>query len=166
PENQIRHEILATLYAADPGQWQRAVAHHHTLLSMKPDRVESFQALYRIYMQTQQYDKAFCLAAALRFMNRASPEEQGFHEQYRQKNLTSAKRIIDDEVWRNQIAAKEEDPYISAIFRLISPYVAQLYARPEKDLGLKAKDRVDPDKTQLAFAKRFHYVNSVLKVAR
>jgi golgin subfamily B member 1 len=165
PENQIRHEILAELYAADPNQWQKAVEHHNKLLDMKYDRVESFQSLYRIYMQSQQYDKAFCVAAALRFMNRASPEEQGFHEQYRQKGLVVAKRIIDDEVWRTQIADKNENNYISAIFRLISRYVAGIYAQEEKDKGLKRKDRVDFAGTKLNFTQRFQQINQIMKVA-
>jgi hypothetical protein len=116
-------------------------------------------------MQSQQYDKAFCLASALRFMGKASPEEQGFYEQYRQRSLVRAKRIIDDEVWRSQIASQQENPYVSAIFRQISPYVAQLYAQDEKLLGLKKKDRVDFAATQLSFPKNFQYVNQILKVS-
>lgn len=165
PDNQIRHEILAEIYATDPNQWKKAVEHQHKLLEAKPDRVESFQQLYRIYMQSQQYDKAFCLASALRFMGKASPEEQGFYEQYRQRSLVRAKRIIDDEVWRTQIASKQENPYVSAIFGRISPVVAQLYAQDEKLLGLKKKDRVDFASTQLSFPKNFQYVNQILKVS-
>jgi lipopolysaccharide biosynthesis regulator YciM len=165
PTNPTRHETLASLYEADPNQWKKAVEHHNKLLDLKYDRVESFQSLYRIYMQSQQYDKAFCMAAALRFMYRASPEEQSFHEQYRQRGLVVAKRIIDDEAWRNQVADKNENQYISAIFRLISRYVAQIYAVEEKDKGFKKKDRVDFTQTKLNFTQRFQQVNQIMKVA-
>ncbi|MGB1059668.1 MAG: hypothetical protein ACPGZU_06025, partial [Ketobacter sp.] len=45
-----------------------AIAEHQWLLRQDPYRVDSYQALYRLYFDARAYDKAWCLAATLTFL--------------------------------------------------------------------------------------------------
>ena len=73
PNNAARHEILAELYImAGPDFSQKAVLEHMTLVKKDPFRVESYKALRKIYMDTRQYDKAWCMCSALAFLTKLS----------------------------------------------------------------------------------------------
>jgi tetratricopeptide (TPR) repeat protein len=163
PNNVVRHEILAELWSSDPEKWEKAVQRHHILIGINPNRVESFKALYQIYMNSQQYDKAFCVAGTLKFLRQAPPDAEGFYEQYKQKGLVRAKRRLDAELWRKGIVHKNENPFIGAVFGLIGPAVAGLY-RKELKRYVKKKERVDLATSPLTFCRYFSYVAQTLGV--
>jgi tetratricopeptide (TPR) repeat protein len=165
PGNLQRHEILAELYVlAGPEYAQKAVSEHQTLIKNSPFKIDSYKALRKIYMDTRQYDKAWCLCSTLAFLKKADPEEQQFFEQYRQRGFTRAKARMTDEIWTRHIFHPEQDRFIGIVFALIGPVVAGLTAQPHKKFGLKRKDRRDLANDQLLFSKVFTYVTSVLNV--
>ncbi|MFH1130880.1 MAG: hypothetical protein V1754_06060, partial [Pseudomonadota bacterium] len=167
PENLQRHEILAELYLfGGLDKAEKAIAEHQILIQKAPSKFDSYTALQKIYMDTKQYDKAWCLCAALSFLKKADPAEQQFFQQYRQRGLVRATHKIDNETWQRFIYHSSIDQYISAIFAAVSNVIGSLTARPHKHFKLKRKDRRDFNKDQLLFSKVFSYVTSVVNVGQ
>ncbi|PIE17900.1 MAG: hypothetical protein CSA65_07020 [Proteobacteria bacterium] len=167
PDNMQRHEILAELYViAGPDYADKAVAEHQTLIAGSPFKYDSYQALRRIYMETNQYDKAWCLCSTLSFLKKADAEEQQFYEQYKQRGFVRAKARMTDEMWRRDIFHPDEDVYIGTIFSAIAPVVGAMTAQPHKKFALKRKERRDLATDQLLFSRVFNYVTSLLNVVQ
>ncbi|HEY3354028.1 MAG TPA: tetratricopeptide repeat protein, partial [Polyangia bacterium] len=165
PDNLQRHEILAELYLAiGPDAAAKAVAEHQILIKNSPFKIDSYKALRRIYMDSKQYDKAWCMCGALSFLKKADPEEQQFFEQYRAKGFVRAKQRLTDEIWVRQIFHSDEERFIGHILAAVWQAVALLKSQPHKNFGLKRKDKRDLSTDQLLFSKVFNYVNQVLNV--
>lgn len=166
PHNAARHEILAELYVmAGPDFSQKAVREHMTLINRDPFRVDSYKALRKIYMDTRQYDKAWCMCSALAFLQRADADEMQFYEQYKQKGFVRAKARLTDEMWAKNLFHPEEDRFIGAIFAAVWQAVALLKSGEHKQFGLKRKDKRDLSTDQAVFSKVFNYVTQVLNIS-
>jgi tetratricopeptide (TPR) repeat protein len=160
-----RHEILAELYVlSGPEHFDKAVQQHQILIKGEPYRIESYKALRQIYMDTKQYDKAWCICATLSFLKKADAEEQRFYEQHRQKGFVRARATMTDELWRKYVFHPEEDVYVGTILGVIAPVVGAMTAQAHKKFGLKKKERRDLANDKLLFAKVFHYASSLLRV--
>jgi len=167
PDAVARHQILAELYQlAGPESYENAVKEYRILINATQDFGQMavyMKTLRKLFMEMRQYDRAFCVGAALVYLRKADAEETQFHEQYRPKTFTRAKARLTDELWRN-VYHPDEDRYISAVFATVSQAVAAAKAREHKDWGLKRKDKRDVATDQLLFSKVFNYVNQVLGV--
>ncbi|MFL5304124.1 MAG: tetratricopeptide repeat protein [Polyangia bacterium] len=167
PDATPRHQILAELYQlSGPESYDKAVNEYRHLIRSNQDLGQMaiyMKTLRGLYMAMQQYDRAWCVAAAMAFLRKADPEEQQFFEQYRPKGFVRAKARLTEELWKN-IYHPDEDRYISHIFATVSQAVASGRAKEHKDWGLKRKDRRDVATDQLLFSKVFNYVNQVLGV--
>lgn len=165
PDNMHRHEILAELCElAGPDHLPQAVGHHQALIEASPYKFDSYHKLYRIYMETRQYDKAWCVSSALSFLKKADPEERQLYDQYKQKGFVRAKQRMSDELWTRQVYAKDEERLLGILFGLLSPAVARVKARPYKDWKIKRKEKRDIATDQLLFSKVFNYVSQVLNL--
>ncbi|MBI2894767.1 MAG: tetratricopeptide repeat protein [Deltaproteobacteria bacterium] len=164
PANAQRHEILAELFMSIAGKHQEAVEEHRFLIDQNPWRVDSYKALRKIFFDSRQYDKAWCLCATLSYLKKADPEEQQFYEQYRTKGPVKAQARVDEERWVKDLFHPQEDLYIGKIFAALTPALRALKVRPQKDYGLKKKDRRDPLTDTVTFSKMFGYVAQVLNL--
>jgi len=167
PTGIARHQILAELYQlSGPESYDKAVKAYRTLINATQDLNQMavyMKTLRKIFMETRQYDRAFCVGAAMVFMRKADAEETQFFEQYKPKAFTRARARLTEELWRN-IYHPDEDRYISAVFGAVSQAVAGAKAREHKEWGLKRKDKRDVANDQLLFSKVFNYVVQVLGV--
>jgi tetratricopeptide (TPR) repeat protein len=164
PDNRQRHEILAELYIlAGPDMADKAVVEHMTMLKQDPYKYDSYKALRKIYMDTHQYDKTWCVCSTLAFLNKADPEEVQFFEQYKPRGFVKARQRLTEEVWR-RLYHPDEDLFIGAILGAISQAAALVRAQPHKDFGLRRKDKRQIETDQLQFSKIFYYVSQVLNV--
>ncbi len=165
PDAMARHQILAELYQlSGPESYDKAVNEYRHLIKVNQDFGQMavyMKTLRGLYMAMQQYDRAWCVAAAMAFLRKADAEEQQFFEQYKPKGFVRAKARLSEELWKN-IYHPEEDRYISHIFATVSQAVATGRAKEHKDWGLKRKDRRDVANDQLLFSKVFNYVLQVL----
>jgi hypothetical protein len=134
------------------------------LIERDPFRVDSYKALRKIYMDTRQYDKAWCMCSALAFLQRADAEEQQFFDQYKQKGSVRAKARLTDEMWAKNVFHKDEDTAIGAIFAAVWQAVALTKSGEHKQFGLKRKERRDLSTDQATFSKVFTYVTQVLNL--
>jgi tetratricopeptide (TPR) repeat protein len=164
PTNKDRREILAELYiVSGPDQADKAVLQHMEMLKLEPFKYDSYKALRRIYMESHQYDKTWCICNTLSFLKKADPEETQFYEQYKPRGFVKAKQRMTEEVWR-AVYHPDENPYVGAIFGAIWQGAAMIRAQPHKAYGLKRKDRRQIETDQLQFSKIFYYTAQVLNV--
>jgi len=164
PANTHRNEILAELYlVAGPDHADKAVVQHMNMLRAEPFKYDSYKALCKIYMDTHQYDKRWCVCNTLAFLKKADPEEMQFYEQYKPRGFVKAKQRMTEDIWR-KVYHPDENRYISAILAAIWQGAASIRAVPHKQLGLRRKDRRQIEDDQLLFSKIFFYVAQVLNV--
>ena len=170
PDNKLRQhgtdraEILAELHVlAGPDRADKAVEQHVRMLRREPFKYDSYKALARIYRDTNQYDKHWCVCNALAFLKKADSDELQFCEQYKPRGLVKARNVMSPEVWAT-LAHHDENRYISAIFGACWQSVAAMKAFPHKDLGVKREERRQLQGDQLMFSKLFVYAAQVLNV--
>ncbi len=164
PNNNPRREILAELYImAGPDQADKAVEQHMEMLKVEPFKYDSYKALRRIYLDTHEYDKHWCLCNTLAFLKKADEEEMQFYEQYKPRGFVKAKERMTEEVWR-KVYHPDDNPYIGHIFASIWQAAAMIHAQPHKAFGLRRKDRRVIETDPLQFSKVFYYAGQVLNV--
>ena len=164
PDGTDRAEILAELYlVAGPDYTDKAVEQHMRMLRNEPFKYDSYKALRKIYMDSHQYDKTWCVCNTLAFLKKADPDELQFYEQYKPRGLVKAKNMMSNETW-GKLVHPDENRYISAIFAACWQGVAAMKAFPHKDFGIKRKDKRQLQGDPLMFSKLFYYVAQVLNV--
>jgi tetratricopeptide (TPR) repeat protein len=170
PEGLQRHQILAELYQAQgPEGYEKALKEYRFIIKTAKDPVQvapQLKTLRKLYMDLNQYDRAWCVTSVLGFLRLADPEEQRFYEQYKPKGSVRAKARLNEELWQKKVYHPDEDRHISQVFAAISQSVAAGKAVEHKQYGLKRKDRRDPTNDQLLFSKVFNYVSQVLNIAQ
>ena len=116
PANSARREILAELYVSGgPDYSERAVKEHVTLIQRDAYRVDSYKALRKLYMESNQYDKAWCLCQALTVLNLAEPDEQRFYNKYRSDTPATAKAVMTEADW-TLLTREEDEDLLTALF--------------------------------------------------
>jgi hypothetical protein len=84
PQNSTAQIALANLLTQDPTAMGMAVDAHRALLRQDPLRIESWRALLNLWQQHRQMDRAFCAAAVLSFLRRATELElHAYHDTLR-----------------------------------------------------------------------------------
>ncbi len=163
PDADQEHVILAELYTLlGPDKLQDAINEHQWLLRRDPYRVESYQALYRLYFDARAYDKAWCLAATLSFLKKADAEQQKFYADNKNSGPIRPQNRLNDERWLKDLAHPEQDLLLSKIFEQVWPAVLSLRVQSDKDAGLNKKHEVDPASSTVTFARTFGFVANVL----
>jgi tetratricopeptide (TPR) repeat protein len=165
PESTKDHQILAELYTMLGGdKLENAIQEHQWLLRQDPYRVESYQALYRLYFDARAYDKAWCLAATLTFLKKADQEQQQFYLDNKPSGPIRPQSRLDNERWFKDLAHPTQDLILSRIFEQLWPSILSLRIVTDKQAGLHAKDQVDLATTTVSFARTFKFVSDVLGI--
>ncbi len=164
----VERQILAELYEATD-QTEAAIGEHALVLQKDPLRVDPYRSLYKLYGRLKEYDRAWCMCAALAFLRKTDDEEQRFFEDYRPKGMIQVKSRLDNEGWIKGLFHKDENLYIGKIFEMLTPaaIVAKTnQLRAQKQLpSLDRRFRQDPATSTVTFAKTFGWAAQVLGVA-
>jgi tetratricopeptide (TPR) repeat protein len=163
-ENIPRHELLADLYVeVGPSAAEKAVIQHQFLISRRPDRIESYQALAALFQQMQSYDRLWCVAGALTYLGHADHYLRTFWERHRLADVPVATRKMGPELWP-KVIHPSEDPFISALFSLVAPALALTTAQRHQALGVKRNDRIDLTRDDWFPAVALRYVSNTLEM--
>jgi hypothetical protein len=162
PTSLEPHNVLAELYMGAQSPPAATVEEHQARIREDPTRLDAYKALRLLYFDAHQYDKAWCLCAALRYLEHADPEEHQFHERY--KGLPRVQARLDNERWLKDLAHPDEDLCVGKIFETILPAVRRFKVQPHKAYGLKKKDRQDPKTSTVTLAKTFAYAAHALNL--
>ncbi len=167
PDEAVERQILAELYEATD-QTEAAVGEHALVLQKDPLRIDPYRSLYRLYLRMHEYDRAWCMCAALAFLRKADEEEQRFFEDYRPRGMIQVKNRLDNEGWVKNVFHRDENLFIGKIFEMVTP--AALIAkttqlRAQKQLpALDRRFKQDPATSTVTFAKTFGWAAQVLGV--
>ena len=164
-ENMARQEQLAKLYFdMGPSAADKAIAQHQYLISKKPDRLDSYKALASLFFQAGAHDKMWCVAGAMTCLGKADPPLQALYENFRPTQTPPANGKLNETLWR-KILHPDEDPYLSALFALLSPAIAMSTAQPRKVLGLDRDARVDVTTNAWPHSASLRYVANSIEAA-
>jgi tetratricopeptide (TPR) repeat protein len=169
PNNPKWQIILAELYERLLEQnteefAPKAVTAHQALIAQEPYRIESYHALYNIYRQSNQLDKAWCVAQALAFLKKANDEQQQLYERYRQEGFVRARQRLSETTMRKHVFHPDQDPYLTGILGLVAQPLAAWRAK-ELPPTIKADSRTDITLDPSPFAQMAKYVKDVLNVS-
>jgi tetratricopeptide (TPR) repeat protein len=167
PDEPVERQILAELYEATE-QTEAAVGEHALVLQRDPMRVDPYRSLYKLYLRIHEYDRAWCMCAAMAFLRKADEEEQRFFEDYRPRGMIQVKSRLDNEAWVRALFHKDENLYIGKIFEMLTPAAIvaktnQLKAQKKLPV-LDRKFRQDPATSTVTFAKTFGWAAQVLGI--
>ena len=165
PDEAVERQILAELYEATENM-EGAIGEHAIVLQKDPLRVDPYRSLYKLYLKQHEYDRAWCMCAALSFLHKADDEEQRFFEDYRPHGMIQVKSRLDNEQWIKNLFHKDENLYIGKIMEMITPaaIVAKTnQLRANKQLPvLDRRFKQDPATSTVTFAKTFGWAAQVL----
>jgi tetratricopeptide (TPR) repeat protein len=171
PNNPTRREQLAKLYLAggtdatqNRERIDKAVTELQFLLHRATDRLDIYKTLSRLYVETNQLDKAYCVAAALVVLGHASEEEKARYQALRPKTLTPAKRRLTEELWQKAILHPREDRALNGVFGALMASLAATTAQPHSALDLNLRDKTDVEKDGRMVSKVFRYAAQVLGI--
>jgi tetratricopeptide (TPR) repeat protein len=163
PDDHKILEILADLYDRADGHAQDAIDTHKRLIAMQPFRIDSYRALFNTYMKTQLYDEAWCMSAALTFLNSAKDKEQEFYQNYLGQGPATPQRPLTADHWR-LLYHPDQDQLINGILGLLATWMRKHYAVDHKVWGLhKRKDLMQPN-PQLSFWRIYQWAAQTLAV--
>ncbi len=157
PNDEKTRLILAELYEKKAGDPEGAIEQHKELIRLDPFRIESYRALFKAYIQAKQYDQAWCMSAALSFLQNANEQEEKFYRQYLGQSLQAAKGQFKQELYR-LLYHDDQELLISFIMSLIGQGLRGYYSRKVKKVwGVHPrKDKLDLDQ-QMLFCKIYKY---------
>jgi tetratricopeptide (TPR) repeat protein len=163
PQDQTEHQILAEIYARLPNKFTDAVEEYEYLLRQDPLQDDSYQALYKLYFDNREYDKAWCVARTLTFMKKADHDQAQFFEQYKVASGNPSARLSAQN-WLADLYHPEQDKELSMVFRsLCQPLFDSRYSTvTDKMAGLSKLKPVDLTKETASFAQAFALAMQVL----
>ena len=167
PDEAVERQILAELFEATD-QMEAAIGEHAIVLQKDPMRIDPYRSLYKLYMKLHEYDRAWCMCAALAFLHKADDEEQRFFEDYRPRGMIQVKSRLDNEQWVKNLFHKDENVFIGKIMEMITPAAivaktTQLRASRQLPV-LDKRFKQDPATSTVTFAKTFGWAAQVLGV--
>lgn len=166
PTNRRRAEQLAEIYAAEPKRWfARAVAVHQQLLTMSPYRIESYQALRKLFTEAKKPDESWCLCQALTVLKNAEPDEEAFFKKHRSRKPAHSKDGMSEDAWAKLVAHPDQDPLLTDIFTTIAPAVIAVRSQPLSAFKLDAKNKRDAAKDQAEMARVLHQAAQTTRIA-
>jgi tetratricopeptide (TPR) repeat protein len=165
PENMQEFQILAEIYGMLPNRLDDAIAAQHVLLKNDPYRVDSYRALYKLYFDSRNYDKAWCVAATLNFLKKADAEQRQFYDQYKPEGPIRPRNRLNNERWVKDLLHPDEDFLAGKVFEAVTPAVLRIRAQTDKKYQLNKKDQIpDVMNTTVAFARTFGFVTQVMSL--
>ncbi len=163
PTSRQRAERLAEIYSAQPKRhFAKAVKIHQDLLRINPYRIESYQALRRLYTEVKKPDESWCMCQALSVLKNAEPDEASFYKKHRRREPAAAKEVMGGELWSRHIVHPDQDPLLTEIFATISPAVLAARSQPLASFGLDPKNKRKADSDDADMARTLHYGAGVL----
>ena len=145
PHHLSARAALANIKSQNPELHSEAISEHMLLLSKDPTRVSSYRALFRIFEAREQHDHALRSCRALSFLGEVREEEQNYLTSSQVKKVG---RVAPNHLLRYLIP--KEIGIFYEIMLNTNDYMTKAYPTDlEKDYGLKKKDRLGPENSQL-----------------
>ena len=143
PGDHAKQETLAHVYQlVGPDARERAIAAHQGLIARDPHRTDSYLALAKLYGETGETDKRWCVAATLWYLKKNTPALDELFRRLRPPKVRAAQRPFTDETW-SRVRHPDEDRRIGDLFAVASPFLAASAAYEPAHVGLRKRTQVD-----------------------
>lgn len=160
PDHQNSHIILANLYTKYPERRANAILEHRYLLEQNPFHLDSYHELYLLYLQENDYDKAYLCVNALDALGELLPEERKFLEQVTDRIPSG---WLEENMLQSLLGA-EENNILYEVMSLIDPNLDKIYPQyTEIRHSLKIKDKILLDSDE-PMARLFHKIMTLLRI--
>ena len=170
PDNVDRHIMMAELYErlmeGNPIEYvDQAVKEHQVLIAHEPFRYDSYHALFNIYFNANQVDKAYCVASVLSFLKKATPQEEAYVQEHKKADFVMARQRLSEDTLRRNVFHPDQDLYLTGILGLIAPAVAAWRA-VDLPATLNPNEVIDVSIDPSLFSRMAKYIKDVLNVAQ
>lgn len=140
PTDRDRAEVLAAYYADAPKKhFDDAVRLHRDLLRLDPYRVESYQALRKLFTEARRADEAWTMCQALTVLKNAGPDEEAFFRTHRRDAPALELPPLSADQW-SRLRHPEQDPLLTEIFAAVTPAAVAARSTSLASLGLSGAD--------------------------
>jgi len=161
-ENRARTERLVEIYGKHPSRYaDRAIAAHAELLAQNSYRVESYQALRKLYTQLSRPDEAWCVCQALRSLNMAEPDEEAFFKRHRVQAPATARECITEDIWQEYLTHPDQDALLTTIFATMQTAAISELAQTPQSFGITRDGQVDCQSDASVMAQMLFYASGV-----
>ncbi len=165
PENRRRAEQLADIFSAEPKKYfQSAVRVHHELLEMSPYRMESYQALRKLYTEAKKPDESWCVCQTLTALKNAEPDEESFFKKHRKRAPAAIKSELSDDLWAKHVQHPLQDPLLTDIFHTIAPAIVAVRAQPLSAFKLDREKPRDAERDPADMARTLWYAGAATRI--
>ena len=162
PGNEKLHLILAQLYELTGSSSAGVILQHRKLIEHEPLRIDSYHALYDAFYGQGEFDKAWCMARTLAFLQKATPEEQRMFAKVPQDTSIQRTRTAFNLETFGMVHHPSQDRLTTQIMALLYRGLAHGLARKHRELGLNPKKPGLSLEDQLPFCGVYKYVSSRL----
>src|SRR5690606_12073127 len=137
---------LAGLLEAIPEESQAAIEAHRRVLAQDPTRVSSLQALFRIWLQREELDRAFAAAVLLVFCKSADALTSAFYNEQKNLQLPEATSSLDlTAIDLTLLHPRARTPLLD-VLRLMGDQLVKLYPPNLEIAGIdRRQDRLRAD---------------------
>lgn len=165
PGNRRRLEQLASVYGAEPKRYfQKAVKVHGELLELNPYRIESYQALRKLYTEAKKPDESWCTCQALSVLKNAEPDEVTFYKKHRTREPAAATSAFTAEMWARHLQHPTQDVLLTDIFATITRAVVATRAQGLDKFAITPADKREPASDEADLARTLVYAAGVTAI--
>jgi tetratricopeptide (TPR) repeat protein len=141
--NVDRKALMAGLYEqAGPAHFDRAIAMHHEVIALDPERFVSYRALARIFQAMGDRDRLWCVAATLSFLRKGDETLRDIYERGKAYRVGPPAMSFTPELW-SLARHPGEAALLTDIFAILGPALAGRIASTPAELGLAPEERID-----------------------
>ncbi|MFB6262602.1 MAG: tetratricopeptide repeat protein [Bradymonadaceae bacterium] len=164
PESEKIRLILADLHEQVGEDTEGRIEQHRKLLENDPYRIESYEALFDAYYDQGAYDRAWCFAGALTYLEKANDRQREFYDRYLEGGLDRADRTMGEDAF-DKLYYPDQDRRINAIMSVLNQGLRDLYADDiRRDWGFEPEtDQMDLSSGTL-FANLYQYVAETVDI--
>ncbi|MBL8682696.1 MAG: tetratricopeptide repeat protein [Myxococcales bacterium] len=154
PEDDQEQKILAELYTVT-GESDKAIDSYMGMLRREINNATAMKAVYDLHYAARQYDKAWCVANTMCFLQRdnAPQDARAFYEQYKPRRPLAPQSRLDEERWIKDLFHQDEDPFVGKMFACILPALRRVKVRPVAQFGFTAADQQNPQTSSVALVR-------------
>ena len=139
------HAALAHLLEKDPGSVEQAIQAHRAVIALDPTQTESIHALFRIWEEQRELDRAFCAAAVLVFLQSGNDRETNLHFDWRGRLPQDGEDRLTKEELALLSGTDATGPLVD-VLRAAGPEMAQQLEPSFEAVGVDPRlDRLRPD---------------------
>jgi tetratricopeptide (TPR) repeat protein len=165
PDDLTERKILAELNARS-GNTDAAITHWRAIIEQDLANAEAITAVFDLYYQSRQYDKAWCVAAACAFLQRerARDDVRAFYEQYKPRRPVQPQGRLTEENWVKHLFHPNEDPVVGKIYASIVGPLRNAKVQPLPRFGFTAQELQNPATSSVALVKSMAAVAASLNL--